>query len=135
MSSELLSTNENEPIANINVTPFVDIILVVLIIFMVTTPMIVQPSLEVQLPKAVSSYDSHPSPLTITLNQEGQIDLNGEILTQDQLPQRVRAMSQTNPELQAVIAADKDLAHGHVITIIDIVKNAGVRKFAITTSQ
>ena len=135
MSSELLSTNENEPIANINVTPFVDIILVVLIIFMVTTPMIVQPSLEVQLPKAVSSYDSHPSPLTITLNQEGQIDLNGEILTQDQLPQRVRAMSQTNPELQAVISADKDVAHGHVITIIDIVKNAGVRKFAITTSQ
>lgn len=135
MSSEIFNINENEPIANINVTPFVDIILVVLIIFMVTTPMIVKPSLEVQLPKAVSSYDSHPSPLTITLNQEGQIDLNGQAITQEQLPQRVRAISQSNPELQAVISADKDVAHGHVITIIDIVRNAGINKFAITTSQ
>ena len=135
MSGQIFTTDENEPIANINVTPFVDIILVVLIIFMVTTPMIVKPSLEVQLPKAVSSYDSHPFPLTITLNQEGQIDLNGQTITQEQLPQRVRAMSQSNPELQAVISADKDVAHGHVITIIDIVRNAGISKFAITTSQ
>ena len=95
-----ISTQNNEPISNINVTPFVDIVLVVLIIFMVTTPMMMQPSLEVQLPKAVSANQAPPSLLNITLNPDGQIDFNGQIVTQDQLQEHVRTMSQENPHLQ-----------------------------------
>ena len=132
MSSNI-STQNNEPISHINVTPFVDIILVVLIIFMVTTPMMMQSSLEVQLPKAVSANQAPLPPLNITLNPNGQMDLNGQVVTQEQLHERVREMSQANPRLQAVIAADKDVLHGQVIVVIDIVKNAGVNKFAITT--
>ena len=127
----MITNDDNEPIANINVTPFVDIILVVLIIFMVTTPMLVRSSLEVQLPQAASGMESTPSPIHVTLDQYGQIDLNGQRVTQEQLQNEVLAITQTNPNTQAIISADENTPHGTVIAIIDAVKTAGVSQLAI----
>ena len=127
--------DENEPISAINVTPFVDIVLVVLIIFMVTTPALVKSYLEVQLPKAASGSQSPPSPLNITLSQDGQIGLNGQEVTREQLQSRIRVMIQKNPNTQAIISADRDMLHGEVIGIIDIIKRSGINKFAIATAR
>ena len=128
-------TNEDEPISNINVTPFVDVVLVILIIFMVTAPMIVKSSLEVQLPKAASGIQSSPSPLTVTLDRDGQIDINGQRISKSQLQDEVSLIIQNNPNTQAIISADKDISHGEVIAIIDIIKTAGISKFAIATAE
>ena len=77
MASKISGDND-EPISEINIVPFVDIILVVLIIFMVTTPFIMKPSINVNLPKAGSGEDTTPSELTITIATDGRLLLNGK---------------------------------------------------------
>ena len=130
-----MMSDENEPIATINVTPFVDIVLVVLIIFMVTTPALVKSYLEVQLPKAASGSQSPPSPLNITLDKNGQIDLNGQEVTKEELQNKIKVIIQENPNTQAIISADRDMPHGDVIAIIDVIKTIGINKFAIATTK
>ena len=131
----MMINDENEPISAINVTPFVDIVLVVLIIFMVTTPALVKSYLEVELPKAASGSQSPPSPLNITLNQSGQINFNGQEVTREELQSKIKIMVQKNSNTQAIISADRDMLHGEVIAIIDIIKTSGINKFAIATSK
>ncbi|MCB0394337.1 MAG: biopolymer transporter ExbD, partial [Bdellovibrionales bacterium] len=124
-----LGSNDDEPIATINVTPFVDIILVVLIIFMVTTPLIMQPSIKIQLPKAASGEESNPSTLNVSIDVTGSIQVNGKASDESSLAESARKVLSENPEVQAIIAADKDVAHGKVIGVIDVIKSAGILKF------
>lgn len=125
----------DEAISEINVVPLVDIILVVLIIFMVTAPMIMKPSISVNLPKAASGDSTQPSKLSISLSKDGQILLNGAVANDEQLKATAEAEVGTNPEVQAVISADRELAHGRVVQVLDIVKLAGVKKFAISIEK
>ncbi len=135
MGANLGDHSEGEPIATINVTPFVDIILVVLIIFMVTTPIIMKPSINVQLPKAASGDKSTPSMMNITITQDGYINLNGESVTVDNLKDFTSNLLIDDPGVQAIISADEQVAHGKVIQVIDVVKSAGVTKFAISVDN
>ncbi len=126
---------ESEPISTINVTPFVDIILVVLIIFMVTTPIIMKPSINVQLPTATSGDKSKPSILNIAISQDGFINLNGEKIVMDDLKVSASDFLMNDPDVQAIIAADKKVEHGTVIQVIDVIKSAGVTRFAISVDK
>ena len=127
--------DSDEPIAEINIVPFVDIILVILIIFMVTTPLIMKPSINVNLPKAASGEDSTPSKLSVAINSKAEIFLNGNPSTVEEIQTYSSTVSKENPEIQAIISADKDVSHGKVVEIIDAVKTGGVKKFAITIDQ
>jgi biopolymer transport protein ExbD len=118
-------------ITEINVTPLVDITLVLLIIFMVTTTYIVNPSIKVDLPKAVTGSDQTRTTLALTLTKEGQLYLNGDLSDEAKVAAKIAAELPKNPDLQAIIAADKVVPHGAVVHVIDLVKRAGVRKFAI----
>jgi biopolymer transport protein TolR len=122
-------------ITEINVTPLVDITLVLLIIFMVTTTYIVNPSIKVDLPKAVTGSDQTRTTLALTLTKEGQLYLNGDLSDEAKVTQQIAAELPKNPDLQAIIAADKVVPHGSVVHIIDLVKRAGVRKFAINVDS
>ena len=124
-----------EAIADINITPFVDIILVVLIIFMVTTPIIMNPGIKIQLPKAASGEETKQTKLNVSIAKDGKILLNGAVENDNSLAQKVKDLVAKNKEIQAIIAADKDVAHGTVIRVIDIVKSNGVSKFAISTEK
>jgi biopolymer transport protein ExbD len=126
---------DNEAIADINVVPLVDIILVVLIIFMVTAPMFIKPSINVNLPKAASGDQTAPSKLNISLTADGRINLNGAFV--DEAAVRAKALDEVakNPEVQAIISADKDVPHGKVVGILDVVKTSGVKKFAISIEK
>jgi biopolymer transport protein ExbD len=126
---------ENEAIADINVVPLVDIILVVLIIFMVTAPMIMKPSINVNLPKAASGDQTTPTKLNISLTADGRINLNGAFADEETVRKQAADQVAANPEVQAVISADKDVPHGKVIGLLDIVKTAGVKKFAISIEK
>ena len=122
-------------IVDINVTPLVDIMLVLLIIFMVTAPYIVSPAIKVDLPKAASGTETTKSTLALTLNKEGVLFLNGERSSDEGVVRFIGSELPKNPQLQAIIAADKVVPHGDVIHVIDLVKRSGVHKFAISTDR
>lgn len=130
-----MSGDTEESISDINVVPLVDIILVVLIIFMVTAPMIMKPAINVNLPKAASGDKSTPSQLSISIAQGGVLNLNGNKAEEADITTKAQEEVGKNPEVQAIIAADKDVPHGTVVHIIDLVKSAGVKKFAISIEK
>lgn len=127
--------DNNEAIADINVVPLVDIILVVLIIFMVTAPMFMKPTINVNLPKAASGDKTAPSKLNIALTADGRLNLNGSFVSEEDV--KIKAIDEVgkNADVQAVISADKDVPHGKVVGILDIVKGVGVKKFAISIDK
>lgn len=127
--------SDEDTISDINIVPLVDIILVVLIIFMVTAPAMIKPSVSVQLPAAASGDASEPSLLQVAITATGVIVVNN----QEQDEEGVRRLAATevgrNPEVQAVIAADREVPHGTVIQVLDWIKSAGVKRFAVTTDR
>jgi biopolymer transport protein ExbD len=117
------------------VVPLVDIILVVLIIFMVTAPMIMKPSINVNLPKAASGDKSTPTPMEITLAEDGRVLLNGQVSDEQKIAEKAKEEILKNPDLQAIISADKNVPHGKVVGIIDLIKGTGINKFAISIDK
>jgi biopolymer transport protein ExbD len=130
-ASRLEDEDSGSMITDINVTPLVDITLVLLIIFMVTTTYIVNPTIKVELPKAASGSEQTRTTLALTLTKDGALYLNGEPSNDGAVLRAIAGELPKNPDLQAIIAADKVVPHGNVVHIIDLVKRAGVRKFAI----
>ncbi len=122
-------------ISEINVVPLVDITLVVLIIFMVTAPMFMKPTINVNLPKAAHGEKTPPSPFNISLTKEGRINLNGQFVEPEVLRLKSEEEFKKNPDAQAIISADKDVPHGQVVSVLDVVKGAGIKKFAISIDQ
>ena len=125
-------------IADINVTPLVDITLVLLIVFMITVPNIVNnPSIKVDLPKAASGDDTMKSTLAVTLQRkaEGGYNLftNGEATDESKIKVDIPEMLKKNKDLQVIIAADRGISYGDVVHIVDLVKVLGVHKFALNT--
>lgn len=127
--------NDEGAISEINVVPLVDIILVVLIIFMVTAPMIMRPSIPVNLPKASSGESAEKTPFTITMSGDGRLFLNNQETDLAGILAAAQAQVSKNPEIQAIISADKDVAHGKVVAVMDTVKQGGVKKFAISIEK
>jgi len=125
----------DDVMSEINVVPLVDIILVVLIIFMVTAPMIMKPSINVNLPKAASGDATKPGKLNITLSADGKVNLDGKVVDDSEVQRVAQEETQKNPDIQAIISADKDVPHGRVVSILDIVKSSGVKKFAISIDK
>lgn len=131
-----MKLDQNDDImSEINVVPLVDIILVVLIIFMVTAPMIMKPSINVNLPKAASGDATTPSKLNITISGDGKLNLDGKNVEDAEVQAAALAEVQKNPDIQAIISADKDVPHGRVVSILDLIKGSGVKKFAISIDK
>jgi len=118
-------------ITDINVTPLVDIMLVLLIIFMLTAHLIARQAIEIQLPKAAQGGAVVPKTLAVTLTREGRLYLLGAPVTPDALRAAVRAAVAEDPKAQVIIAGDKHVSHGRVVWVLDLVKSLGVTSFAI----
>ena len=123
--------DDEDGITGINVTPLVDVMLVLLIIFMVASSYIVKPSIEVNLPKAATGGDTLDTTLSIVIDEAGALYLNGESTTEATIAARCKTVSRVDENAQAIIAADKQTPHGKVVRIIDLVRRSGVLKFAI----
>jgi biopolymer transport protein ExbD len=131
MATDPSPQEENAPLSAINVTPFVDVVLVLLVIFMVTAPVLMKDILGIQLPKASSSDAKAIETLGIAITRQGQWLLNGKLVSAAELATEAGRASKTNPEAQAIISADKEALHGDVVKAIDVIKTAGMNKFAI----
>ena len=124
--------DDDGPLASINIIPFVDIVLVLLVIFMLTSATIVRASLKVDLPKAASGGSRTESTLNLVVPRTGPIMINGQAVADMQAAAgMVRAAAQANPKTQAVIAGDKGVEYGRVIELIDLVKQNGITAFAL----
>lgn len=118
-------------IVGINVTPMVDVVLVLLIIMMVSATYIVSQSLKVELPKAASQTDSVSSVAAVTLTKDGKTYYNQKSVTEADLVNELRSALAGNKDLNLILTADKEVPHGSVVHVIDLAKVEGITKFAI----
>jgi len=123
--------DDDDGINEINVTPLVDVMLVLLVIFMVASIYIVKDAIEVDLPKAASAGEALDTTLAIVIDREGRLYLNGRPTPRDVIAKACAQASARDPNAQAIIAADQNVKHGDVIGVIDLVRTNGLVRFAI----
>ena len=121
---------EDDLITAINVTPLVDIVLVLLIILMVTATAIVSKTIPMELPEAATG-DSMPTTLAVSIDEDGDLFLDARPVGEDELRRQIRAARAGDEELRAVIAADGRVSHRQVVRVIDLLRQEQVTKFAI----
>ena len=127
--------DDDDGINSINITPFVDVTLVLLIIFLVASAYIVKETIEVELPKAAKTTESVETTLSIILDRYGSLYLNGKPSNEAMIAQACQAAAAVNPNAQAIIAADNEVRHGNVVRLIDIVRTNGLTRFAINVKH
>ncbi len=122
---------DDELISGINVTPLVDVTLVLLIIFMVTATYIVRRAIQVDLPRASAAGESVATTVVVVMTRDGVLYLDGERRSEADLEQRLRQLVVRDREARALVSADQGLQLGSVVRVIDLVKRAGVAQFAL----
>jgi biopolymer transport protein ExbD len=127
--------DHGDEITGINVTPLVDITLVLLIIFMVTATYVVKEAIEVDLPRAASGGETLGPTLALALDRDGALFLDGVPTSPEAARQAVRAAVARSAESRAVISADRAVSHGRFVEVIDLVKTEGLTRFAIDVER
>jgi biopolymer transport protein ExbD len=127
--------DSDDEITGINVTPLVDVVLVLLVIFMMTASFIVAPAIRVDLPKASSAEPTPQSTLSLVLTRDGTLYLNNTLVEADDVRRYIRGQRADGKELQAVIAADGSVIHAKVMGLVDLIRTEGVTSFAINTDS
>jgi biopolymer transport protein ExbD len=122
-------------ISGINITPLVDIVLVLLVVLMVASTYIVAQTLKVNLPKAHMSDGTADKPNTVQLLKTGEMRWNEQPVSKPDLDAKMRAAFAAESEMSLVVSADKDALHGNVVEIMDMAKRVGITKFAINIMQ
>jgi biopolymer transport protein ExbD len=122
-------------LASINVIPFVDIVLVLLVIFMLTSAAIMRAQLKVELPKAASAGAVVESTINLVYTRSGELLLNGDKTSFESAARFVRREAKANPKTQAVISADRGVEYGRVVDVIDLVKQNGISAFALDVER
>ena len=130
-----IQDDDEDAITVINITPLVDIVLVLLIIFMMTASYIVSPAIKVDLPRAASAEETAQSQLALVLTKEGELYLNNKKVDEDALKTFIRERKSSLETLEAIIAADGSVKHERVVGLIDLIKTEGITKFALNTQS
>jgi len=127
--------DDDDGINAINVTPLVDVMLVLLVIFMVASIYIVKEAIEVDLPKAAKTSEVIETTLSIVLDRNNALYLNGKPSNASAIASACQAAAKVSPNAQAIIAADNDVRHGEVVKLIDLVRTNGLARFAINVKH
>src|SRR6188768_3577956 len=128
------SNDDDGMVSGINVTPLVDVTLVLLIIFMVTARIIVSQGMPMDLPKAASG-EALQTIFSVELSADGRARVDSEAIANDEaVSPLAKTAIQRNKDLRAVIRADKKVEHGRVIHVLDLLKRAGIAKIAFAVS-
>ena len=112
--------------AEINITPFTDVVLVLLIIFMIATPFIYQSSMKVQLPQASKSEEASRD-VIITINAQGDVYMEDKKLDLNTLRYRLTAMVKSKPDTSVIINGDKNAKYDSVMQVMDVLTRSGVK--------
>ncbi len=130
-----LQDGGDEEITGINVTPLVDVVLVLLIIFMVTANFIVRETMEVDLPRAANAGETVQGLVAVVMDRQGRLFLDGEEVSEAQLRSKVAESVKKDAETRAILSADQALPYGEVMHLIDVVKGEGVSRFALNIEK
>ncbi len=123
------------PIMGINVTPMVDVMLVLLVIMMVSAVYIVSQTLKVSLRKTANSDAPAESPFAVTITKEGRYIYEQKPIEEAGLVQKLHQAKQKTKDPSLVVTADKESFHGDVVHVIDLAKSEGITKFAINVER
>ncbi|MBX9766468.1 MAG: biopolymer transporter ExbD [Bdellovibrionales bacterium] len=130
------SSNDAGAIAEINVIPLVDIILVVLIIFMVAAPLVMQPKIDINLPKASTGIDDKDkSQMKVVLGKQGELFVNNIPVSLGGLTDEAKKLFSTKPEGSALLVADKGATLEMVTELVDAIKAGGIKKVAFSIQK
>lgn len=135
MAGTMSSSRGRGPIVGINVTPMVDVMLVLLIIMMVAATYIVSQALKVELPRTATSDETVAKTYVVTILRDGRYLFNDKPVTHDALVRELRAAKRTTKDANLVITADQAALHGQVVSVIDAAKVEGISKFAINVER
>ena len=125
--------SSRDPISEINVTPFVDVMLVLLIIFMVTAPLLTA-GIKVNLPESTSILKNEKNdPVTVTINSKGEIFLQKKKFSADGLIKKLKALKSQNKDLKIYIKGDKKLNYGKIMDLMSFINKSGFKKVALVT--
>lgn len=128
--------DQDDGINDINITPFVDVVLVLLVIFMVTAPVMMKESLKVNLPKTLTSeVSTKADSIGVAITKEGQVLFNGKLLSEDSLNSELVRISNSAPETNFLISADTETRHGDVVRMIDLLKKNNLNRFALQVEK
>jgi len=127
--------DNEEEITGINVTPLVDVVLVLLIIFMVTANFIVRETVEVDLPRAANGGETVQGLVNVVLDKDGKLYFDGTELSEAALSTKVAEQVAKDKDTRAIISADQTIPYGRVMRLIDVVKGQGIAKFALNIEK
>lgn len=129
----MIGGDRDRLMSDINVTPFVDVMLVLLIIFMATAPMMIQ-GVNVSLPEATAKpIVTEKDHLLITLDKKGKLYINNYKIAPELLQNKLRKIMEGHPGQEVFLRADKDVSYGAVVKIMSEIKDAGVEKLGMVT--
>ena len=134
MAGPLQRGKKRLPIAEINMIPLIDVSLVLLIIFMVMTPFLVQQQVKVNLPKSVASSEAPDRPIIVLIQKQGEMSLNGKAVSVSTLESELQPLLGPKRDHPVMIQADKDIALQFVISVMDIAKKLQVSKLGISVA-
>jgi biopolymer transport protein ExbD len=127
--------DDTEEITGINVTPLVDVVLVLLIIFMVTANFIVRETVEVDLPRAAHGGETVQGLVNVVIDRDAKVFFDGAEVSEPELLRRIAAALEKDKDTRAIISADQSLNYGRVMHLIDVVKGQGIAKFALNIQK
>ena len=121
----------HRPMGEINVTPFVDVMLVLLIVFMVTAPLLTV-GVEVDLPKTkAGAINADAAPLVVSIKSDGSLYLQETIVEPEALIPRLKAVSDANPDVRIFVRGDRAVSYGEVLSVMGRIQSAGFEKVAL----
>ena len=136
MAFQGLSDNDDDILADINVTPLVDVMLVLLIIFMIAAPMLHQ-GIEVNLPQAQAQNLPMrvEDPLILSIRQDGALYVREDAVERDDLVDRLKGELSSRPQETVFLKADRDVPYGQVIDILDVLQRGGIVHVGMVTER
>jgi biopolymer transport protein ExbD len=123
-------------VSEINITPFTDVVLVLLIIFMIATPLIFQSSINVNLPKASSKSPMNATAMVyVTIAANGRIYIDKKAIQRQELQVRMAHIHANNPSVSVVLQADETVAFKEIVSVLDILTELGIKGLKIATAN
>lgn len=133
MAAEL--PNNDEIVAQINITPLVDVMLVLLIIFMVTATFMKDPVIPVKLPRAATAEDAPANSVALVLDERGILYFNGQEVLPQEVKNRLGRMLRRDSKTSVIVAADGRIEYDSVARVIDLIKSTGVQEFSLNVRR
>lgn len=136
MAGKASNNSGGNTIAEINVIPLVDIILVVLIIFMVAAPLVMKPKIDINLPKSTTAEDNKDKkPMRVVLGNKGELYLENQASSLEGVTAESKKRAAENPEAAALLIADKSATLAMVTELVDAIKIGGMKKIAFSIEK